>query len=1358
MASATTVLIDSTDSVDIDTRTLAVNSSGVIFVIYYDGTNLEVKNSTNGGTNWGTPTIIKTDTYLRQPLICVDANDNLHYAWKTGLDDGKHMCYWNANSTMSSENDIRGQGNWMSMVPNDNGTVYIFFGELDEYDNLFVRKWDGDSWDAPVEIIHGESGAIQRCEAAITSNGTVHVVFQWQGSSNVGYAVSTDNGTTWTNETLDADLGGAALPSITVDSYDNLHVIYQGKNSSHTMNQVIYVSHLANGSAWSSEHYLTDISATNHHSPTITVDSDDTIYAIWSDEGGLSGNFRIAMRKSDDLGTTWSSVTECIDMTENSRLPSALHFMYPANNIPYSGFMLTYKEDFGGTPDVTVYMSSDWALTNSFVKSNPYPSDQGYSPLQPQCHVDVNLIGGATFNVSFWENSTGSWVLRQTNSSVTNGTFWWTFTQASSYYTTYYWKVQGNIGGVFDNTTYQFTTLQLVNTTGETITSSDLFKYTDGSIQAKYDLINDSANYTALFPAYRESAGWIRDGGSSITKINGTWYITHRQRTGDTTRGNYVRLDSSTDLISWSIVWNVTKGDVSPKTLNSFERLSLRYYNDTYYLYFCFDDDGTWDVSYVKSSTAEDLENQLLNSNNWTLLLDDAKDPEVHHHNGTYYFSTSKGLYKDDNPEGSSLEFIVDFTQMYISTYGGDSGNPGTNTGTIMFDDTSGYFIYWRTVNVDYDGDENINDILWFFAISGDLDNWEPIDRHVKIKNYTDDAGVLGYPSYFVTSTETVYLSDYEDDEGDYSLYLWVYDTGDEDIAPILSDETPTNETTDVAASPWCSITVADPEGSTFDVTFEENSTGSWVVRLQNLTASNGTFWWQFTQATGSEMDYYWRISADDGANNNTTVYKFTTELNDAPELSSPFPANNSVDASWATWCSITITDDEAGTFDVTFEENSTGSWVVRQQNLTASDGTFWWQFTQATDRWADYYWRVSADDGTTNNTTVYTYTTEPNTHPQVSSPFPSNGTSGIIPNIQVYFTVSDAESDSVDISWLENSTGSWVERKAWTDQELGTFYWDFIQASLPLTTYYWKVNVTDGFNNTTAIYHYTTINPAPQVSLPSPGNGATASLQSTCSILVRHYYGYSMNVTFEEKLNDVWILKQTSSGVGNGTYQWTYTNATLNSTAYYWRVNATDIGGYSTLRTYHFTTPSNTTSGGGHTGGVLTFTILETPYGIQFNPIIPPVTTISSYYWEFGDGTISTSQSPTHYYRNPGDYKVTLSVETSPSGVLSTSQVVHIGDQGLLLNLLNTVQASDDGLIIWLNGERLLYPEAALMVGGCLLTMNAYMSEQEAKRYRKKGHRDAFKSWRQFEMLIGCLMLLSVIYIEVIVKGGLVY
>jgi hypothetical protein len=90
--------------------------------------------------------------------------------------------------------------------------------------------------------------------------------------------------------------------------------------------------------------------------------------------------------------------------------------------------------------------------------------------LQPSCQIWAKDVDGDTLTVYWYENTTGEWVLRNTNSSVSaNSIVSYNFTQFSSYYTTYWWKVIVNDS--IDNTTkiYHFTT-KPINTSVDPIT------------------------------------------------------------------------------------------------------------------------------------------------------------------------------------------------------------------------------------------------------------------------------------------------------------------------------------------------------------------------------------------------------------------------------------------------------------------------------------------------------------------------------------------------------------------------------------------------------------------------------------------------------------------------------------------------------------------------------------------------------------------------------------------------------------------------------------------------------------------------------------------------------------------------
>lgn len=59
--------------------------------------------------------------------------------------------------------------------------------------------------------------------------------------------------------------------------------------------------------------------------------------------------------------------------------------------------------------------------------------------------------------------------------------------------------------------------------------------------------------------------------------------------------------------------------------------------------------------------------------------------------------------------------------------------------------------------------------------------------------------------------------------------------------------------------------------------------------------------------------------------------------------------------------------------------------------------------------------------------------------------------------------------------------------------------------------------------------------------------------------------------------------------------------------------------------------------------------------YTIQFFDNSTSTMPINSWFWDFGDGNISTEQDPVHYYVNAGTYSVCLTIESGDSGVICT-------------------------------------------------------------------------------------------------------
>ena len=102
------------------------------------------------------------------------------------------------------------------------------------------------------------------------------------------------------------------------------------------------------------------------------------------------------------------------------------------------------------------------------------------------------------------------------------------------------------------------------------------------------------------------------------------------------------------------------------------------------------------------------------------------------------------------------------------------------------------------------------------------------------------------------------------------------------------------------------------------------------------------------------------------------------------------------------------------------------------------------------------------------------TYT--PWTPPVVSAPYPSNDSNGIGIAPVLNITVSDPDGDSMDITWLSNSSGSWQMFGTNSSIGNGTYHQIFGNASINGEWWYWKVNVSDGLNYTeSSVYKFYT-------------------------------------------------------------------------------------------------------------------------------------------------------------------------------------------------------------------------------------------------------------------------------------------
>ena len=125
----------------------------------------------------------------------------------------------------------------------------------------------------------------------------------------------------------------------------------------------------------------------------------------------------------------------------------------------------------------------------------------------------------------------------------------------------------------------------------------------------------------------------------------------------------------------------------------------------------------------------------------------------------------------------------------------------------------------------------------------------------------------------------------------------------------------PTQDSLKEEAQPTCSIDTYHPTEAT--ISFAHNISGEWHIEKTIHNVSNGTYTWEFDEATALNKTYWWKVYVDDGTNNVTSIYSFKTRQ---IGLSGLLIENNThIHRDEAQWWNITIAD-EAGQFNWSIE------------------------------------------------------------------------------------------------------------------------------------------------------------------------------------------------------------------------------------------------------------------------------------------------------------------------------------------------------------------------------------------------------------------------------------------------------
>ena len=266
-----------------------------------------VVSSNDNGSTWDSPTKISNATGMDGSassqgtygsVIAADSNNNVYVAWTGVNGSSTYFQVWCARYSgsmwmnpvqVSQGAAAEVQAFYLTIAVDGNDKVHLVWqantGSISS--RIFYAKYDG-SWSSPVIISTLPYSMYP--SIAVNSNNYLHVVWtsgansingerkvwytEYNGTWQVPVAISTK-----------PELNGYYMnnPSIAVDSYDNLHVVWDGISTSIPVySQIWYTNYTT---SWSSPIRIsnaTGMTASTQETPSIAVDSNNRIQVIWT--------------------------------------------------------------------------------------------------------------------------------------------------------------------------------------------------------------------------------------------------------------------------------------------------------------------------------------------------------------------------------------------------------------------------------------------------------------------------------------------------------------------------------------------------------------------------------------------------------------------------------------------------------------------------------------------------------------------------------------------------------------------------------------------------------------------------------------------------------------------------------------------------------------------------------------------------------------------------------------------------------------------------------------------------------------------------------------------------------------------
>lgn len=335
--------------------------------------------------NWTSTEVISNDNtdFSYVPSLAVDSANNVHIAWES-VDIGGTLAdhkisykrwdalarTWTTTETICTESTY---GSFNPKIATDSeNNLHVVWGDESNYDSsgddrdIFYKKWNASTsaWSTTYVVSIGSSVYSHHPDLTIDSSGKPHVV--WAGDLEIYYSHWNDTSSSWTSAkhiSTTGIWGGANYPTIEVDIFGNIHIVYEQAGPVDT--DLHYTKWNATTSLWSSSVDISIGIGLNSLNPSIDSDSKGNVHVTWA--GNINGvEYNIFYRKWDAGLGDWFAFEEIsTETTEYLKNPSMFVDIFDNIHVSWEDLM---NYDLSGTDWDILYKywdssNSSWTIT-----------------------------------------------------------------------------------------------------------------------------------------------------------------------------------------------------------------------------------------------------------------------------------------------------------------------------------------------------------------------------------------------------------------------------------------------------------------------------------------------------------------------------------------------------------------------------------------------------------------------------------------------------------------------------------------------------------------------------------------------------------------------------------------------------------------------------------------------------------------------------------------------------------------------------------------------------------------------------------------------------------------------------------